>query len=196
MQNNKKKMRFNDTELAAIKQIFAENEPMLIAVRKRFHGVELTALEQDMLTKTFAIGSAEHNLLRKIFYPELDPSAPLFEIVDMWMTVEIKDKPTDVAMLYIDSRAELCKYLKSVVDNFTSFDMAVPCISVWTAAGINKDSVHTEYISDHDRHVAILTRNALISHVEAHLQQANILAGLKDDSVEATLKKLQQNSAK
>jgi hypothetical protein len=45
-------------------------------------------------------------------------------------------------------------------------------------------------------HTDVLTRNAIVSHTEAHLNQAYLLAGLKTETIQETTERIKKNSSK
>lgn len=104
--------------------------------------MRISDAELDILKKAFAGNVELLKLLRKVFLPEIDPTAPLGQQVDLWMTVDLKDLTAEQAM-----------------------------VRLWA-------------------------RNMLITHVEQQLMMLNILAGVPDESVEDTKKRLMSDSAK
>lgn len=104
--------------------------------------MRITDEELAVIKGLFADNEEALKVMRKIFLPEIDYSAPLGQLVDMWIPVEIDDVTPEQAL------------------------------------------------------VNIKARKTLIIHVESCLMQLRNLAGKKDDSVEATKKKLQQDSSK
>lgn len=186
----KQKMRFSDDELALVKTTFADNDALIIQLRKRFLQFPLTESEQKNLVATFPKGSSAEKVLFKFFNPVLDPEAPIYQVTDMWLNVEIKDKHTDLAIPYIYAREKLCGYLDFLQANFTDFDPSksykFTLDSLLKLDGKTETEIHTD----------ILTRNAIVGHVEAHLNQAYLLAGRKEETVQQTTDRLSRDSAK
>ena len=51
-------------------------------------------------------------LMRKVFLPEIDPTAPLGQLVDLWMTIDLKDKDPEEAMINIKARNQLIMHVE------------------------------------------------------------------------------------
>ena len=80
---NEKKMRFSDEELTLIKSIFAENDEVLLALRKHFLQMPLDVIDQSILEKIKS-DTRVLSVVRKTFLPALEPNAPIYQIVDLW----------------------------------------------------------------------------------------------------------------
>ena len=104
--------------------------------------MRITDEELAVIKGLFADNEEGLKVMRKIFLPEIDYTAPLGQLVDMWIPVEVDDVTPEQAIINIKAR------------------------------------------------------KTLIIHIESCLMQLCNLAGKKDDTVEATKKKLQQDSAK
>ena len=104
--------------------------------------MRITDEELAVIKGLFADNEEGLKVMRKIFLPEIDYTAPLGQLVDMWIPVEVDDVTPEQAIINIKAR------------------------------------------------------KTLIIHIESCLMQLRNLAGKKDDTVEATKKKLQQDSAK
>ncbi len=70
-----------------------------------------TKEELELLKATFKDNEPLLKLLRKVFLPELDPSAPLGQMIDLWMTLNIDDMPVEQAMKNIKARNSLITHL-------------------------------------------------------------------------------------
>ncbi len=52
-------------------------------------------------------------LLRKVFLPELDPDAPLGQIIDLWMTIPVNQYPSDQqAIINLLARNQLIMHIE------------------------------------------------------------------------------------
>lgn len=104
--------------------------------------MRITDAELSLIKMTFAENDTLLKTLRKIFLPELDPTAPIGQNIDLWMTLKVDDQtPEEV---YVNLKA----------------------------------------------------RNTVIQHIEMCLQQLEILAGMKEESVEETKNRLAKDSSK
>jgi len=104
--------------------------------------MRITDAELSLIKMTFADNEVLLKLLRKIFLPEISPTAPLGQNIDLYMTVKIEDMTPEQALINLKAR------------------------------------------------------NTLISHIEMCLQQLNVLAGIKTESVEQTKERLKKDSSK
>lgn len=50
-------------------------------------------------------------VLRKVFLPEIDPNAPLGQIIDLWMTVDVRNMEPQQAMTRLIARNELIAHV-------------------------------------------------------------------------------------
>ena len=88
----KQQMRYSDTELALIKNIFSENEELLKALRKHMLQLDITLADHQLLNDFIKNKPDVQALLRKTYLPTLDGDAPFHQILDLWMTIKIEDK--------------------------------------------------------------------------------------------------------
>lgn len=70
--------------------------------------------ELELIKRTYAGESGELllKLLRKTFLPELDPSLPVGQMLDLWMTVKIDDMSPQDALINLKSRNTLIAHLE------------------------------------------------------------------------------------
>lgn len=183
----KQKMRYDDKELSLIKATFADNDDTLLAVRKAFLQVEFT--DEDVKKLEHITKSKDAlAVIRKAYAPSLELEAPFGQMIDLWMTIDTKEitpAQTTLALLVRESMHKLLEHgLKRLEDPKTE-----------VIEGIADYTPDFE-MSDEERYVTYVARNSLITHSEQRLQELSFLAGRKDETVEETLKRLQQNSAK
>jgi hypothetical protein len=67
--------------------------------------------ERDMIRKVFKGNMPLLLLLRKIFLPEIDPKAPIGQIIDLWMTIDIKDMTAEEALVNIKARNSVISHI-------------------------------------------------------------------------------------
>jgi len=133
--------------------------------------------------------STMYALIKKIFTPHLEPEAPLFQLVDMPMglNVDLKGIGEEQAKPLIKAKLLECQYMEGMIKRLDK---------------LNKDK--TEFpslfemsdLSHPDAFVRITARNYLLSYIDSNFQQLKFLAGKKDETVEETIEKLQKNSNK
>jgi hypothetical protein len=180
----KKQMRYSDAELSVIKNTFCENEDVLKAIRKHFLQLKLSKAEEAML-KGFSKDVLA--VLRKSFLPEIDGDAPIHQVVDLLITVDIKEKTPDQLYLAFNARKVLIDYLEARLGEMEG--SKVESISFKELSVIEGKDEEKLWI---DMNV----RNTLVVHVEQQLAQLQILAGSKDETPEATKEKLLKDSSK
>ena len=78
-----------------LKNTFSENDVLLQAMRKVFLQLELTEGEDKIVKGTFKGKEELMTLIRKVFLPTLDAEAPRHQLIDLWMSVDIKDKKVE-----------------------------------------------------------------------------------------------------
>lgn len=182
----KRTMRFTSGELDLIKRIFADNENLLKTLRKFFLQMPYSEAEGETLKKTFS-SEESFAVLLKIFNPTLDPDAPILQLVDMWLNVEIKEKPTEMAMPFIFARKLMCEYIDDAFNNLKG-----------TSHTFRHDfSKLTEFNVDDDPqqiHSKIIARNALLAHCEAQLNQAVILSNMTEAKAEQVVENRKKDS--
>lgn len=174
------KMRISDEELSVIKNTFAENDELLQVIRKAM--LELAPVGDEKAS--LKLGPEVHGVLRKMLLPEIDGTTPLGQTIDLWMTVQISDKPPDMAHLLLKSRQMLIDRIEAGLKNLGDWKVS----SRYTEFTLTDDP-------DHD-YAVLIARNTYLNHVEQQLIQLRILAGQKDETVEQTKARLAMDSAK
>lgn len=77
--------------------------------------MRITDDERRLIAATFKGNDNLLRLMRKMFLPELDPTAPLGQMLDLWMTVSIKDKTPDEAYSDLLARNTLISHVDNVL---------------------------------------------------------------------------------
>lgn len=77
--------------------------------------MRITPEEIDILKATFRNNENLLKVMRKMFLPELDPTAPLGQMLDLWMTVSIKDKTPEEAYIELLARNSLIAHVDQVL---------------------------------------------------------------------------------
>jgi hypothetical protein len=184
----KRTMRYTDAELDIIKQTFAENDDLLIAIRKHFLQMPLELQEQHMLNK-LRENEAAMAVLRKTYLPTLDGNAPISQLIDLWMTVDLKDKSPEQAYPHLEARELLVTYLNQQLTFLESEEV------------LGEEEIQFEKLSGavgkgaEQAYIDLVARNTLVSHNEQQLQMLSILAGRKEETVEETQKRLRRDSS-
>lgn len=183
-------MRFTDAELSLIKNTFAENDELLRAMRKVFLQMPLDVIDRDLLS---VFKSKELlAVVRKAWLPELDPEAPFHQLIDLLMTVDIKEKTPEEAMPHIMARQLVVDYLNQQCKVLETLDADGAAIS-FKSLGEVASKAWSQY---RELYVNFTARNTIIGHTEQQIDQLRHLAGLKEETVEETQKRLRQDSSK
>lgn len=74
--------------------------------------MRFTEEELEIIKNSFGGNEDLLRLLRKVFLPEMEPDAPLGQMVDLWMTVNIKDQSPEQALRNIQARNELIMHVE------------------------------------------------------------------------------------
>lgn len=173
----KKQMRYSDDELALIRNTFGD-EDLLKDLRKFFWGdkdARDVFKEKDVLA-----------VIKKTFLPDLDSDAPISQIVDLWLTLNVKDKNVEDAYPFIVARSRLVKYFTSKINALE--DKEVQPVTPLNALTSDLDDIDEAYIN-------LIVRSEIIAHIEQQLQQLQILSSMTMKDLEKKLKEA-KNSTK
>lgn len=75
--------------------------------------MRITDDELSVIKGLFADNEDALKVMRKIFLPEIDYSAPLGQIVDVWLPVEIDDVTPEQAIINIKARKTLITHIET-----------------------------------------------------------------------------------
>ena len=165
--NNEKKMRVLDNELAMLNAVFAENDDLLVAVRNVFFDIA-NSEDEKFVADAFAGKKELLALMRKMFLPELSREIPLGQTVDLWLTVDVKERDEAETVSQVQSRNALIGFIEK---SLKLLDGATEKVDL---------SINPKKITKSE----ILARNNFIQHVEAVLLQIRVLAGMKNETAE------------
>lgn len=68
--------------------------------------------ELELIKSTYAGNEELLMLLRKIFLPELDPSLPLGQNLDLWMTLKVDDLDPEQAIINLKARNTVIQHIE------------------------------------------------------------------------------------
>jgi hypothetical protein len=176
--------RINDAEMSLIKNTFAENDMLLVTIRKALLGISLNADEKKLIAQVMKGDVVA--LIRKIFLPEITGTEPLGQTVDLWMTLSITDKTSSQVEVLVNSRKILIDWLETAINAIVAGKKVrdVRSFSPSTFEGMTELNAN------------IIARNTYIGHVEQQLLQLKMLAGMKAETVDQTKQRLGKDSAK
>ena len=72
--------------------------------QERGSQMRITPEEIAIIKRTFKDNTSLVRLMRKLFLPELDPKAPIGQMVDLWMTLKIDELSPEEAMVNLKAR--------------------------------------------------------------------------------------------
>ena len=181
-------MRFSVEEMGLIKNTFADNEDLFKAVRKVFLQVPLDEVDKQSL-KAHVSGKADVlAIIRKNYLPEIDSDAPIHQVIDLWMTLDLKDKTPEQAWPHIVARETLINYLEQQLQVLETLE---------DKGEVRLDDMRgAEGKTPERAYIDLVLRNTLISHNEQMLNQLNTLAGTKTETPEETQERLKKDSSK
>jgi uncharacterized membrane protein len=172
------KMRYTTKELGIIKSLFADNEEALIALRKKMWDAKLSTTEKSLTT----YNKESLDVLKKTFNPELDPDAPINQVVDRWTIAQFGEKKPEDARLVFKSVKIVIDYLAGMLDGKKVIQI--------------DDLLYSENNDDETNLVNMMARNDIIRAIESSINQLYFLAGQKDETPEETIERLKKDSSK
>lgn len=186
-QKKKQKMRYGDSELGIIKSTFSENPAILLALRKVFLQAKLTKEDLEVL-KPIRENKAVQSLVRKTYLPELELDAPIGQMIDLWLTVDNKDKSPMESTLALKVRARLMELINAGLARLETdkTDATEKVIEFKPDFELDDENLYVEWMA----------RNGVITHTEFQLSQLSFLAEKKDETPEELKKRLQRDSSR
>ena len=181
---DEKRMRVSDEELELLKSTFADDYDFLLTIRNLFFGLDVTKEQSDRIANTFSGNDNLLQLMRKMFLPEVSGEVPLGQTIDLWLSVEIKDKDEEEVKSVLESRARL----------IVNLEKTLQLLSQPSLESVNIN-IYPDNIKDYSK-VDVLVRNSFITHIEQVLMQINVLSGMKEETVEQMKERLKKNSSK
>jgi hypothetical protein len=177
-------MRISDSELSLIKATFAENEELLLIMRKAFFDFPLSQDERAIL-ETHLASEQMMKVMRKMFLPEIQADIPIGQSIDLYMTIEMRDKDPMRAVVDIEVRQKLIEMI----------EVGLECL-------LGNIPLEKREIADYkpvirpEEYIRLSARNSYITHIEQQLLQLKLLSGIKQESVEETKERLKKDSMK
>jgi len=181
---DEKRMRVSDEEIELLKNTFGGDYDFLLAIRNLFFGLNVTEEQVKQVSDTFSGNDKLLQLMRKMFLPEVSGEIPFGQTIDLWLSVEIKDKDEVEVMSVLESRARLIENLEKTLQLLSEPKLESVDLT------INPKKIREYSKTD------VLVRNSFIAHVEQVLMQISILSGQKDETVEQIKERLKKNSTK
>ncbi len=182
---------YTDKEYDLMAQLFADNVKLLMTLRKHFLQGEMTESEQSLI-KGFAKNPQAMELLRKTLIPDINPEAPVGQLVDLWVSIDTKNKLCEDAYLEMKAKLIFVKYLEQ---QFTLLEGKPVHIA---------DLIRLEqfiFNNDKDPEFAFIdlqARNTLLVHIDGlfHFLMRTAIQTATKLTPEEMSKKLEQDSNK
>lgn len=184
----KQTMRYTDGELSLIKNTFAENDEILIAIRNYLLQLDLSPAEMELMN-IIKNNNDLVSLLKKSLVPELDPKAPMNQIVDLYMNIDTKDSDPEKAYLFTIARDIVQDYLTQRLE----------CLS---GKILNENEIIISHLRSakgktmEESFTQLSARNAIIAHIDGRIMEFKNLSGLKNETVEETVARLTEKARK
>jgi len=102
--------------------------------------MRITPEEFAIIRTTFKDNDALLKLMRKIFLPEIDPTAPLGQMVDLWMSLNMKELTAEQALVKLEARNSLILHVEQQLLALRAMADSVDETPAQTAARLKKDS--------------------------------------------------------
>ena len=188
-QQEQELMRYNPKELSLIANTFKrENLGLIMALRKFFLQGDITEQDAEYLK---ALTPDVVDVLYKTILPTIDSEAPFGQLVDMWVSINTRDK--DPQEVELDSKARL-KTIQYLEERFQKID--TPMDDIDKGDILIEKLVYDGKKGTEENYVDLVTRNTIIQHIEIQVQQLIALAERTPADEEEIEKKFFQNSNK
>lgn len=179
------KLMYSNKDIDVIKSAFAENDELLVMIRKLFFGGKLTADEKKIITSTFSNEEVVEVLRRKV-YGINNFETPIGQLSDFWLGAETQIFGANRDTVY---QAIMSKEL--VLSMFTkAFNLL---------SNPDGERVSINFINDIQADplgVSLISRNLYMKAVESALHAVKVIAGMKSETVEDAVKRMQSDSSK
>lgn len=179
------KLMYSEKDLALIKSAFAENEELLLVIRKLFFGESLSQEEKALIVDTFKNKDLVEVLRRKV-YGLNNFSTPIGQLSDFWLGVE--------SQIFGASRDTIYQAVESKKMVLEMFEKAFDLLSNPDGERVVLTDVFT--IDLDPLQVRLIARNLYMKSIETALLTIKTIAGTKNETVEETVKRLEKNSNK
>lgn len=176
---------YSEKEIALLKAAFAENDVLLITVRKLFFGDDLSVDEKNLIKKSFSNPEIIEVLRRKV-YGVNNFETPLGQLSDFWLGAE--------QQIFGASRDTIYQASESKRMILSMFTKAFNLLS--DPDGEKVDTKTVPLIEADPLMVGLISRNLFMKAIETALLTVSMIAGKKEESVAETVKRLEQDSAK
>ena len=181
----KRKLIYTDSEMSLIKNTFKDDEPLLFAIRKLMLQLPLNESDMENLKRIKNEGTLA--VLRKAFLPTLDGEAPVGQIIDLWMTVDVGNKDECEVYNVVMARQLLIDYIdQQLVYLETGKKGAI----------IFKELTNMEHKEGQQIFINLKARNTMIGHTAQRLGELVALANRVEETKEQKEERERKDSSK
>lgn len=180
---------FSDEEFSLISNTFGgnEGEEIIHSLKKLFYQGELLQADLANLKK---LTPEAKDLVSKVFLPKLKADAPLNQSVDLWISINTKEKDPEEAYLEMRARQIVVDYLAERLKELKGEDFSKDAL-------INLSDLVFKPNKDVEKaFIEMSARNTIIQHIDLHLQHLKIIAGEGKETPEKIKERLAKNSNK
>src|SRR3990167_10322914 len=178
--------RYTNEELGIFKVFFKDNDALLMVIRKFLLGGALTEDEKKIYA-TFKENKELVLAVKKEFLPQIDPNAPLFQLVDLFYTIDVKNLVVEGAYYQMQMTEKLCEYLGQ---KFSEITDGIP--SVLTLASLTYDKSKGSI----QAYIDLGARNLILTYLDTHFFQLGELAKTEWEETEVEKKAREEKEKK
>ncbi len=184
-------LMFNTAELSLIKTVFADNEDLIYAIRNVLLQFPVSDAQRETLKQ---VTPEVFAVVKKRIFPDLDPEAPLFQLSDLYQSLnpDLKGKSPDELELIFASKQLQIEYLAQQFEALEAItrDAVANCPIQLAEMALLKGKPFTQAYIDTS------ARNYLLIHVDSFLNHIKTLAGQVSETKEEQAKRLTRDSTK
>jgi hypothetical protein len=185
MKETENKLMYSGKDIDIIKRVFAENDALLIVIRKLFFGVDISDNEKLSVKDTFKDKDVRDVFQRKV-YGLNNFDTPVGQLSDFWMGVE--------KQIFGAGRDTIRQTIESKQIVFGMFEKAMKLLENPDGEKVDV-STFPSLITD-ELQVGLIARNLYMQAIETSLLTLKSIAGMKQETTEQAIKRLTQDSTK
>ena len=172
-----------ENEIDTLKKAFAENEELLMSIRRLLFGFHIKKSEADVIESTFKDKNVRDAFKNKL-YLELSPTTPIGQGADYWFgtDTEIVGRDPETINQIVTSKANVLEALQ--------LGMEVLENPILILTGSKKISLALVPIKDDPYQISLLARNKYVSTVNTALIMIKTIAGMKNETAKETKERL------
>ena len=185
MSNNETKLMYTAKDIDILKSIFAENDMLMVAIRKLFLGAEISDYEKAIIVDSFKTPEAIEVFKHRV-YGLNNLETPIGQLSDFWLGVETQ--------VFGASRDTIHQVYESKKLVFSMFEKAFALLT--NIDGEKPDVTSFPDTTKDPLQVWLIARNLYMKSIETALLNIKTIAGAKEESAEDAIKRLAKDSNK